>query len=145
MIRLAPEKLDFVISTTHLRAAYDETAVAVINVDVQTIADYDAQCYREVDIHFECVAEIRCVTLNFFEVNHEGYSVLGLGDQPLQTWRETGVHPDPCFYQIMDSALLYERKALYDPSGTLGLKHYLLVGYDSHVEVIAKGYRCQPC
>jgi len=35
-----------------------------------------------------------------------------------------------------------ERKALCDPSGSLGLKRCLLVGYDSPVEVFAKGYRC---
>jgi hypothetical protein len=52
-------------------------------------------------------------------------------------WRAGGGVYDITFVQCLS-----ERKALCDPSGSLGLKRYLLVGYDSHVEVFTKGHRC---
>lgn len=49
-------------------------------------------------------------------------------------WRETGMCPDPRIYQVEDSEWL---RSIGSCLGT-EWKHYLVVGHDNYVEVIAK-------
>lgn len=48
------------------------------------------------------------------------------------------------FYQVLNSDFLENKKGLFDPNDRLDLKHYLIIGYDSYLEVIASMYeiRC---
>jgi hypothetical protein len=140
-IVLIPEKVDFRISTTDLKAIYTESGGVTLRIDVQTREDVPLDHYREIELTFGTVAELRCITLNFFE-HHTG-QVEGISQQDdvLAFWETSRYHPDPGFYQVVDSPILDEKRTLFDPRNRLDLKHYLVAGYDSYVEVIASSYQ----
>lgn len=140
-IVLIPEKVDFCISTTDLKAIYTESGGVTLRIDVQTREDVPLDHYREIELTFDTVAELRCITLNFFE-HHTG-QVEGISQQDdvIAFWETNGYLPDPGFYQVVDSPILDEKRTLFDPRNRLDLKHYLVAGYDSYVEVIASSYQ----
>lgn len=142
-IVLIPEQVDFRISTTDLRVTYTESGGVTLLIDGQTRGDIALDRYREAELHFDTVAELRCTTLNFFEYHGDQVEVRGnaTNDDPFAFWEAHGYHPDPGFYQVADSPILQERGSLFDPRKRLGLKHYLVIGYDSYVEVIAASSR----
>jgi hypothetical protein len=49
-----------------------------------------------------------------------------------ETWLRTGICPDPNFYEVEHSAWLAETGA-----ARYGMKHFLITGEDSYIEVIA--------
>lgn len=51
-------------------------------------------------------------------------------------WKQTGVCPDPNMYEVERSVWLREVR----PRSS-DFKHYLMVGHDAYVEVIAKGWK----
>ncbi|MGY5954954.1 Aminopeptidase N [Kosakonia sp. BK9b] len=137
---LTPEAVSFRISTTDLQAVYTESGGVNVRLDVQTLADYHHDTYREIELHFRPVAELRCTTLNFFEAHHNDFLIQPDVENVIACWQEKHLHPQSGFYQVMDSPLLQQKGRLYDPLQRLNLKHYLLVGYDSYIEIIATGY-----
>ncbi|WP_342553320.1 hypothetical protein [Paenibacillus sp. FSL R7-0652] len=139
-IVLMPEKVDFRISTTDLHATYTESGGVTLRVDVQTREDMPLDQYREAEFTFSTAAELRCVTLNFFELYAGQVEGIPHTEDVLHFWESNGYHPDPGFYQFVDSPILDEKKTLFDPRNRLDLKHYLVAGYDSYVEVIASSY-----
>jgi len=54
----------------------------------------------------------------------------------LQTWTDTGVCPDPLMYEVQGSPWLRELGLSEND-----LHHYILLGHDDYVEVIASGWR----
>ncbi|HGM5580211.1 TPA: hypothetical protein ACKP22_001890 [Pseudomonas putida] len=141
MIKLLPQKVDFFINTTQLNASYNEMGAASIQIEVQRLEHIEKNTYAMATLVFERVAELRCITLNFFECEYQSYKVLGSQENEVETWRETGVHPDPKFYEVVDSTLLAEKNPSYDPANFISLKHYIVAGYDSYVEIIAGSYQ----
>lgn len=140
-IVLMPEKVDFHISTTDLRAIYTESGGVTLRIDVQTREDVPIDQYREVELTFGTVAELLCITLNFFELYAGQLEGISQQDDVLAFWETNGYHPDPGFYEVMNSPILDEKRTLFDPHNRLDLKHYLVAGYDSYVEVIASSYQ----
>jgi hypothetical protein len=53
-------------------------------------------------------------------------------------WMSTGLCPDPAMYEVINSPWL----DVLGRSGTA--RHYLLLGHDDYVEVVATGWRWQP-
>ncbi|MEK3825910.1 MULTISPECIES: hypothetical protein [Paenibacillus] len=140
-IVLIPEKVDFRISTTDLKAIYTESGGVTLRVDVQTRGDVPLDHYREIELTFDTVAELRCITVNFFELHAGQVEGISQQDDVLAFWETSRYHPDPGFYQVVDSPILEEKRTLFDPRNRLDLKHYLVAGYDSYVEVIASSYQ----
>lgn len=64
-LQLVPEKLMFKISTTDLKVIYTESGGVKLKIDIQYIDDFKNDIYREIEIHFLMVAELRCVSMNF--------------------------------------------------------------------------------
>ncbi|MBS9439922.1 hypothetical protein EAE91_23070 [Photorhabdus noenieputensis] len=141
-IQLIPEKTEFRISTTDLETVYTESNGIKLRLDVQHIDDFKNDTYRDIEIHFLVVAELRCITMNFFDINHQNYAIDGqeFTIDVIDFWEKYGYHPDSGFYQINNSDILISKKSLYDPRNNLDLKHYLINGYDSHIEIIASKY-----
>ncbi|GGH66189.1 hypothetical protein GCM10008014_46330 [Paenibacillus silvae] len=140
-IILMPEKVDFRVSTTDLKATYTESGGATLHIDVQTRVDLPLDQYREVELTFGTVAEMRCITINFFDLHAEQVAGIPYSEDILSFWETNGYPPDPGFYQVMNSPILDQKGKLFDPRNRLDLKHYLVVGYDSYVEVIASSYQ----
>lgn len=139
-IVLMPEKVDFRISTTDLNATYTESGGVTLRVDVQTREDIPLDQYKQATLTFGMVAELRCITLNFFELYAGQVEVINYQEDTLPFWETNGYHPDPGFYQVMNSPILDEKGTLFDPRNRLDLKHYLVAGYDSYAEIIASSY-----
>ncbi|MHB7674599.1 hypothetical protein ACYCOA_21420, partial [Providencia stuartii] len=56
---LAPEKLAFKVSTTDLEVIYTESGGVKLRIDIQDIDNFKSDTYREIEIHFLMVAELR--------------------------------------------------------------------------------------
>lgn len=144
IVKLVPEKVDFLISTTDLKVIYTESNGVKLYVDVQKYDDLKVNNYRKLEFHFNIVAEVKCTTLNFFENYYDNFQIEAFNEKISETdfWRENKFHPDPLFYQVIDSDILNEKCKIFDPNNNLNLKHYLIIGYDSYVEIIASRYQC---
>jgi len=139
-MRLIPEKVPFRISTTDLEVIYTESGGAVIRLDVQTLDDTIHNHYREIQLKFSTVAELRCITLNLFE-QYAGIIDISLPKgEGIPYWEQYGYPLDSGLYQVIPSTILEEKEKLFDPHSRLNLRHYLIAGYDSYIEIIASGY-----
>ncbi|CAI1920500.1 Uncharacterised protein [Serratia fonticola] len=138
--QLTPEKVGFRISTTDLEVVYTESSGVKLRLDAQRINDVKSEVYRGIEITFLVVAELRCITLNFFDNHYDSFEIKGGIDNEMAFWEENGYHPNPQFYQVVNSDILENKNNIFDPNDRLDLKHYLITGYDSYVEVIASAY-----
>jgi hypothetical protein len=55
-------------------------------------------------------------------------------------WQQSGLCPDPCFYEVQGSPWLSQ----VAHGNQISLHHYLLLGQDEYVEVIARDWRWEP-
>lgn len=143
MLTLTPEKVNFEISTTDILVKYTERSVTSLEVDVLDLENYiNRKTYKSICFLFSTVAELKCCSLNFHEAFYDEYEISDLkeGGDELEFWKENGYHPDSGLYQIDKSEWLKESKSKYDPQGNLALKHYLIIGNDSYVELLAQSY-----
>ncbi|KAF2327888.1 hypothetical protein [Flavobacterium ginsenosidimutans] len=129
MLILKTLNSNFKISTIDLELFYTESKGAKIAIEVIKNGNEE---YSRVEIDFFIVAEVKCVTLNFFESNYSNYLIKYFGDNEKPF--------DSGFYEVMDSAYLKENIEKYDPKMRFDLKHYIVTGNDSYVEIIASKY-----
>ncbi|MCG7376112.1 hypothetical protein MH215_03850 [Paenibacillus sp. ACRSA] len=127
MLSLEPERLDYRISTTEMEVRYTEQNGVNINVDVTPLEESGEMKYHQMQLNFSNVAELRCITLNFYEANYDAYELIG-------------TNPDTGVYQVYTSEWLVQERGKYDPRNRLQLRHYIVVGYDSYVELLASTY-----
>jgi hypothetical protein len=99
-------------------------------------------------IEFKSFAEFRFFNFNFEEHNYGDFFVqIPSGDYVEDTfpisenyasfWEEEGICPDSYFYEI-DSSIIFESKEIYGDLLKRKFRHYILVGYDSYVEILAQ-------
>lgn len=139
---LKPEPVGFNISTLDLQVQYC-TAHATVQLEVQLSAEpNETHNYHDAKVTFETVAEIRCVSMNFFESNYTNSEVVDIkeGMSKAAFWKAKGYCADSGFYSVVNSSLLDQKRQIYDPSDSLSLVHYVIVGYDSYVEIVAGSY-----
>ncbi|MNW28920.1 hypothetical protein D3C74_57610 [compost metagenome] len=139
MLYLVPEPISFIISTTDVEVAYTEHDGATIRIDAEksniqptNIQPTNVQLtepmeYEELEIYFPIVAEVNCISLNFYEAHHGEFKILA--GQEMNG-----------FYSVQDSQHLQQRQSLYDLRNRLNLRHYLITGNDSYIELIASDY-----
>ncbi|MBD2769482.1 hypothetical protein IC235_16460 [Hymenobacter sp. BT664] len=143
MIHLIPEKVDFRISTTGVEVLYTEAGGAIITLDTQKRSDYFAtDRYTRTHITFDIVAELKCIKLNFYEFNYDNYSILRMEDtlSGIEYWQKYAHTYENGFYSVSNSEILNKMSLVYDPQKRLNLKHYLIICYDSYIELVASGY-----
>lgn len=99
---------------------------------------------KNLEISFPVFAEVRVKMLNFWEFKYGDFEIvsengdlkLSNNQQIFKFWAENSIHPDPGFYLIENSAWIEELD--YGNVKSLNLKHYLITGYDSYLEVLAQ-------
>ncbi|WP_323862766.1 hypothetical protein [Xenorhabdus szentirmaii] len=144
VMKLIPEKVDFRISTTDLETVYTESGGMKLRIDAQKREDIENNHYCEIVINFVSVAELRCTTVNFWEFHYSDFIIENVaGNDGMAFWRKNNYSADPHFYELANSKILEERGKRYDPRNGLNLKHYLIIGYDSYIEVVASKYEYQ--
>ena len=99
---------------------------------------------KDLEISFPVFAEVRFKMLNFWEFKYDEFEIVS--DKPeiklsnhqdvFRFWAENSIHPNPGIYLIKNSNWLAELD--YGNIGKLNLKHYLITGYDSYLEVLAQ-------
>lgn len=121
---------DFQISTTDLELFYTEARGTKVEVDAIPFRNLQEKTrkYVDMEIYFRVVAEVKCISANFFEFhykNHDFHLIEEFSNKMCG------------FYEIIDSEHLQNNKKQYDPNDLWDLRYYLIVGYDSFVELIA--------
>ncbi|GAL44621.1 MULTISPECIES: hypothetical protein [Citrobacter] len=129
MLTLEPKLINFRISTTYLQLNYLEPGTVKITLDCIESNKNDNNSYFKVEMNFYTVAEVKCITMNFYESNHNEFHII-----PNKNIMESG------FYEVINSDSLKEKKHTYDPINRLGLKHYIITGNDSYIELLASNY-----
>ncbi|ELE2236335.1 hypothetical protein RL877_000829 [Escherichia coli] len=134
MLVLKSQSIGFRISTTYLSLTYTESDGVNIKVDALELISTEKD-YVQIELVFTTVAEVKCATVNFHEVNYNNIVIKKVDGENL----------DSGIYQVMNSVPLEEKERLYDPKKRLKLKHYIIAGYDSYVEILATGFSCIRC
>lgn len=102
---------------------------------------------KRLKIIFEPFAECRYFNDDFWESNYNENLIkspegIFLEDNAAawypyrDVFKETGISPDSSFYEVLNTNWLNER--WYKRLDNKSYKHFLLVGYDSYLEVLAK-------
>jgi hypothetical protein len=141
--KLAPVKVNWKAGAYGINIAGSEGEALTVNTIV-TLAD-DSE--KRLTITFGSFAEIRFFHFNFGEHNYNEFLIQspeGTFLEDTADWdpyalyfREKGICPNPYFYEVQNTGWFNE-KEVYQPLTKKGFKHFLLVGYDSYVEVLAK-------
>ncbi|EPY14489.1 hypothetical protein [Paenibacillus alvei] len=134
MLTLKPVMPEFKISTTDLKVVYTESdgvKVEVGAIPLKNPQNIDWEKCVNIEICFPLVAEAKCVTVPFYENHYNGYHI-DVPDQ--EKFHHLG------FYEVVNSTYLQENVKKYDPKNRLGLRHYMITGYDGYVELIASTF-----
>lgn len=137
MYILIPEDVNFKISTTDINVYYSERGAAKILIDVIFHQNLLEQKYSPIQIFFQPVAEMRCITLNYYESNYENY-VIESSSKDVSQSSDFSILTG--FYQVKNSTWLEQSVEKYDPKNRLNLAHYLITGNDSYIELLASKY-----
>lgn len=115
---------------------------------VKSIATFQPRERQQVAISFPSIAECRFYNFNFGEHHYNEFLIRApSGEFVTDTydwkehdlfWKEKGVCPNPYFYEVENTGWFDERE-IYGDLRKQGFRHFLLVGYDSYLEVLAKG------
>jgi hypothetical protein len=123
--QLKPVDVDFAVRTTNLHFQVSERADLPVVIDVQphaSIISVEAATYQTAEITFSFLSKIEFTMLNFWESNYEDYEIID----------EENIEPG--FYQVLNSPW---NKDEFDPLKRFNLVHFLLIGYDSYLELLA--------
>ena len=122
MTKLIPENFDFAVSfPLSVEFCEPESARVIVPVDLKGSNESS-----QIAINFQTVAEVRCISANYFELNYKNFEI-SEGDG----WG---------FYRVAESPWLKNVEQDYDPKHRLGLIHFLIAGTYSYVEILAAGY-----
>ena len=125
-LKLRNEQPEFTFASTGLESAYSDDGQASVRLTARRASEPGK--LQRVELRFSIVAELACKTVNF----HESlYGELELQDGG-------GKHSG--FYRVVDSEKLVAVQKVYDPRNRFDLKHYIVVGGDGYVELIAASY-----
>jgi hypothetical protein len=116
---------------------------------VSTIVSFSDRSDVEITIRFSSFAEVKFKNLNFEEHNYAEYLIASLAGETIQDgtghdnnklrefWLEHGICPDPGFY-IVENSTWFEEKQAFSDLKSNGFKHFLITGYESYVEILAR-------
>jgi hypothetical protein len=140
--KLVPVQVNWKAGTYGIYIDGSEQSTLIANTIV-TLADGSQ---KKLAITFEPFAEFRYYNFNFWESNYNEFLVQspdGVFLEDTADWEpykhlfpETGICPDPYFYEVQNTDWFNEKG--YQRLINKGFKHFLLVGYDSYLEVLAK-------
>ncbi|HVI43357.1 MAG TPA: hypothetical protein VM802_00740 [Chitinophaga sp.] len=118
-------------------------------VSVHTTVKLSDDSYKKIKIDFPLFAECRFLNFNFGEHNYDNFLIRDPSDRYVKDtydWKEwdsifaeTGVCPNPYFYEVENTTWI-NNKDFYSDLFAKGFKHFILVGYDSYLEILANGY-----
>jgi|GEM_PF-6774614 hypothetical protein len=114
---------------------------------VSTMVTLSDDSKKRLTIQFESFAACRFLNFNFGDQHYNEYLIRSPDNMFLEDtadwepychlFREKGICPNPYFY-IVENTSWFREKQVYQRLPKRGFKHFLLVGYDSYLEVLAK-------
>jgi hypothetical protein len=141
--KLVPMQVNWKAGAYGIYTEASEQSALVAN----TIVRLQDGSEKKLILTFESFAECRYFNFNFGESNYNEYLVQSPDGAFLEdtadwtpygpSFRENGVCINPYFYEVQNTDWFNEKKHVYLPLAKKGFKHFLLVGYDSYLEVLA--------
>jgi len=141
--KLVPMQVNWKAGAYGINIEGSEQAMLTVNTIVTLFDDSE----KKLTISFESFAAIRFFNFNFGEHNYNEYLIQspeGIFLEDTADWEpylplfhEKGICPNPYFYEVQNTDWFNE-KEVFQPLAKRGFKHFLLVGYDSYLEVLAK-------
>ncbi|WP_022821658.1 hypothetical protein [Hymenobacter norwichensis] len=121
--KLQPVEVDFVVRTTILSFQVSERASLPITIEVAIPNhEFEEEVIKKAVIDFPVFAKLEYATVNFWEANYDDFEVVDTTRDNLG------------LYYISNSSW---DQSSFDPLQRFNLAHFLLVGYDSYIEVLA--------
>jgi hypothetical protein len=140
--KLAPVKVNWKAGAYELYIHGSEQSTLIAT----TIVKLPDGSNKRLRIIFESFAEFRFFNYNYGESNYKEYLIQapdGIFLEDTADWdpygpsfRGDGVCINPYFYEVQNTEWFNEK--WYQKLTKQNFKHYLLVGYDSYLEVLAK-------
>ena len=120
---LKPVEVDFVVRTTTMSFQVSERDSLPVTIEV-AISNHECQdeVIKQAVIDFPVFAKLEYAMLNFGEANYDDFEVVD------NTVDNLGL------YYVTNSSW---DQSSFDPLQRLNLAHFLIVGYDSYIEVLA--------
>ncbi|CAA0145318.1 conserved hypothetical protein [Tenacibaculum maritimum] len=145
---LKPIKTNWRNNFSELKISLEEREPLIISFQADFIdrkkknnfnEDYDTieTIVKQIHLIFNIYAELKFYMVDFFEFNYNKF-VIQSGDKSNvsflnEKWIKEDIYLEPYFYEVLNSSVNFKS---YDSSGKHNLKHYLIIGYDSYVEVV---------
>jgi len=133
MYKLIPCTDDFKIDTVSMKILHEESSSLKVFVDISYPKD-SLKDYIPVTITFDIVAKFEYTELNFWEYNNFNYKIYNPDNYFLD---------DSNFYMIENSKWENFLK-IADKKNKFNLTHFIIMGYDSYLEILAKDYSVCP-
>jgi hypothetical protein len=131
---------------------FQEVAIAEYPFEIVE-KDFNRYQYQKVKIVFDSFNAVRMLSpqTEFSAIDHKKYDLSSIlffdllcQDNELWAkefysyWKENNICPDPRMYEVKKSRWLDETKA-----ERFGCKHFILLGHDNYIEVLAKDWNWQ--
>ncbi len=144
-MKLSPVKVEWQAG----RYEISITAIEEGFLKIKTTVNLSNGEEKLIQINFDQFAEIKFKNLNFSEHNYNGYIIKtpqGEYSNDFNKWHEIKVNnvwkeTNICynsFFFIVENSNWFEEKDTYQVLKKKGFVHYLLDGYDSYLEILAK-------
>lgn len=115
-------------------------------LQVETIVRNNDGVEERIAIRFATFAACRFFNFNFEEQHYDAFLIKapsGVFVADTYDWkneepfyRETGICPNSGFYEVENTGW-FEERSIYTKLKEKGFKHYILLGYDSYLEILA--------
>ena len=129
MYKLIPCRDDFKIDTVSMKMSHEERSSLKVYWDIN-YPNTSTKEYIPVTFNFDIVAKFEYTELNFWEYNNSNYQIYNPDNYFLETSN---------FYMVENSKWEPFLK-IADPKQRFNLTHYIIMGYDAYLEVLAKDY-----
>ena len=120
---LQPATSDFLVETTDLRFCVNERSGLSLTVEVikNNFEREDPSAVSTLEVVFPLFAKLEYTMMNFWEQNYNNFEINS-------DYIKAG------FFYVKNSNW---NKIQYDPLNRFNLNHFLIVGYDSYLEILA--------
>ena len=132
MYKLISCRDDFKVNTVDMNISHSERSSLSVFLDISYPSN-NFKDYIPVSITFEIVAKFEYTELNFWEHNQENYQIY---------------NPDNYFLEFSNFYMIENSKwesflKIADKKNRFNLTHFIIMGYDSYLEILAKDYTSQ--
>lgn len=129
MYKLIPCSNDFKIDTVSMNISHEERSSLKVFLDI-SYPNKNLKEYIPVTITFNIVAKFEYTELNFWEHNVSKYQIYNPDNSFLKF----------CDFYTIENSKWEEFLKIADKKNRFNLKHFIIMGNDAYLEILAKDY-----